>query len=87
MSFTVDSEIGSSSSWLQDERKPDLRVRLLRLYILFAVLILAVAILVGLLAKRQIESDVRTADLKIVQTLIDREYSVIHKVKGTTKSE
>ncbi|MCA9949063.1 MAG: GAF domain-containing protein [Anaerolineales bacterium] len=72
MSFTVDSEIGSSSSWLQDERKPDLRVRLLRLYILFAVLILAVAILVGLLAKRQIESDVRTADLKIVQTLIDQ---------------
>ena len=69
MSFTVDSQVGSSTNWLQDARKPDLRVRLLRLYVLFALLIVAGAILYTLIARRQIETAVRSADLALVNTL------------------
>ncbi|NCF68069.1 MAG: GAF domain-containing protein [Chloroflexi bacterium] len=72
MSFTVDDRPGSGASLLGDERKPDLRLRFLRLYIAFAVLILAGVLSLALLLNNRLERETRTADLALVSILAKR---------------
>ena len=69
MSFTVDNQLGGTTNLLQEARKPDLRVKLLRLYIFFAVLILAGALAFAFLLNNQLQHDARVADLSRTQSL------------------
>ena len=70
MSFTVDSQPGGATSPVGEARKPDLRVKLLRLYIIFAVPILAGALFFGLMLKDRLERDARLSDLSVTQSVI-----------------
>jgi PAS domain S-box-containing protein len=62
MSFTVDSRSGSLPSILEKERQPDLRTRILRLYVLFAALVLVVVLLGSLFVKRALERQALAAE-------------------------
>ncbi|MGB6849515.1 MAG: GAF domain-containing protein, partial [Thermoanaerobaculia bacterium] len=72
MSFTVDSQPGNDLGLPGEGTKPDLRIRFLRLYILFAALILAGALIFALLLNNRLEQNVRTADLALVEALARR---------------
>ena len=69
MSFTVDSRPGSQPSILDKDPRPDLRARILRLYLLFAALIMVVVLLGSLVVKRQLEADARAAEAAFAATL------------------
>jgi len=68
VSFSVDG----STNLFQEGRKPDLRVRLLRLYILFAAVILAGALAFAMLLNNRLEQDAQAADLSQVQALANQ---------------
>ena len=62
MSFTIDSRPGSQPSILDKDSQPDLRARIVRLYVLFAALILLVVVVASLVVKRQLEADARARE-------------------------
>lgn len=53
-----------------EQRKPDIRVRLLRLYVVFATLILFGALITAFLLQKRIKENVVAADLALVKTLV-----------------
>ncbi len=69
MSFTVDGQLRSSTNPVGEVRKPDLRVKLLRLYTLFATLVLLGVIFLGLFIRSRLENESRATNLVVTQAL------------------
>ena len=81
MSFTVESRGNDSSNPFLEHRKPDMRVRLLRLYVLFATLILIGALVTAYLLKTRIEQNIVAGDLALVKTL------AVHLTPGSSETQ
>ena len=70
MSFTVDSRGNRSGQYLE-QRKPDVRARILRLYILFATIVLIGALITTYFLQSRMKENVIAHDLALARDLVE----------------